>query len=140
MRDGLVNFQTKGLAESSFSLAARFACVSIYARHRLHLPHSDCLKYLFTSSARGGAIRSCASNYRARANARFYLPFYDATFNPLHTRDTRGTRGVHTHISRTQEPMMFTTEKAVPWPLQARGSSWLSSSRSAVGSSARRET
>lgn len=59
MRNGLVNFQTK-VWRSSFSFGRSFRTCT----RRLRLPHSDCLKYLFTSSR--------ASNYRARANVRLH--------------------------------------------------------------------
>lgn len=121
--------------------------VYLYARHRLHLPHSDCLKYLFTSSARDGAIRSHASNYHAcaRARARRNVRFYPCVLRraPFNTGDgtfrfSRYTRCAY--ISpRTQGPMMFTAEKAVS---PAVTSSWLialSSSRSAHPPAERRD-
>lgn len=118
MRDGLVNFQTKVWA-SSFSSAARFACAPICTpRRRLHLPHSDCLKYLFTSSARGGAPLIIARANARSHPGRFTAHAFNPTTVPLHTR---GTRGVHTYLPYTRTDDVYRRKGGIP-PV---ASSWL---------------
>lgn len=66
---------------------ARFACAPIcIPRRRLHLPHSDCLKYLFTSSARGGAPLIIARANARSHPGRFTAHAFNPTTVPLHTR------------------------------------------------------
>lgn len=116
-RDGLVNFQTK-VWWSSFSSAARVQGTdSIY--RTLIASNIYLLRPLVVT--RYGRMPLII----ARARKRVILPARVLRLALL-IRATSLYLAMHAvciHILRTQGPMMFTAEKAVSRPLQARGSS-----------------